>query len=456
MRNYILFLFILISQICFGRKIYVSSLMGDDSRTLAQAENQSTPFKSLSKIQSSLSSLGANDSILFMRGNSFTGTLRLFNKNNMYFGAYGTGSNPLFWGTGVKIPVLFRLTTCSNTIFENLNISDTTISSTDRTIEAKIQIVFIFETNSLNNKVLVCRMDRIGYGIYITPRSNGQTMELCDIGNLRMIKNTPKTINPDDDYGGVPIQISSRNNTINRNYFHDCYAVSYDYGFDGGGIEFFEEGDTISGNTIMYNTFYDNNGTLEHGSNNDGIANNPIQNNTFAYNKVLNCESLFYINNKGQYKTWVKNLMIFNNVIVDISKQRLGISRLMSMATTDTTVNIANVRNNIFRITNGSAVAKSTVFAGAQLTHTNNLYQLRNGSVLNFTLTSTEFLNFTSVWRNMTSTNPTNWDYRLISNSIPVGRGINVNLTRDFSGSPIFSPIDMGILQLNSNIPIAF
>jgi hypothetical protein len=430
-----------------ARIIYVSSTMGNDTRTIVQAQNPSTPWASLSKVQSSLSSLGANDSILFMRGNSFNGTLRMFGKNNMYFGAYGTGNSPLFWGTGAVIPVMFRLTTCSNITFEGLEISDTTISFTDRTTQAKIQVVFIFETNSQNNRVLNCKMDRIGYGLYITPRSNGQTMQFCDISNLRMIKNTPTTVNPDDDYGGVPVQISSRNNRILNNFFHDCYAVSYDYKFDGGGIEFFEEGDTISGNTIMYNTFYDNNGTLEHGSNSDGIANNPIQNNTFAYNRIINCSGLFYINNRGQYMTRVKNLMVYNNVIVETVVSRLGTARMMSMATSDTTVGIAVVRNNIFRITNGNAVAKSTVFDGAQLTRSNNLYQLGTGSVLNFTINSTEISSMTPVWSNMISTNPTNWNYNPLAGSVIIGRGTWVNLTTDFNGNAVSNPPNIGILQ---------
>ncbi len=426
--------------------------MGNDSRTITQAQSPSTPWASLSKIQSSISSLGANDSILFMRNNSFRGTLSMFNKNRMYFGAYGTGRNPLFWGTGVAITTMFRLTQCSNVIFENLLISDTTISQTDRTIQAKIQRVFIIESNSQNNRVVSCTMDRIGYGIYITPRSNGQVIERCDIGNLRMIKNTPTTVNADDDFGGVPIQISSRNNRVVSNFFHDCYSVSYDYRFDGGGIEFFEEGDTISGNEIMFNTFFDNNGTLEHGSSNDGIANNPIINNLFAYNKVINCEGLVYVNNRGQYRTRVKNLMVYNNVVVETKVPRLGVGRLVSMATSDTTIGIVNMRNTIFRITNGFAVAKSTIFTGAQLTRFNNLYQLGTGSVLNFTLNSTEISSLTPVWSNMTSSNPINWNYSPLAGSVIIKRGIWVNLTRDFNGAIVSNPPDIGILQSTSLI----
>lgn len=446
MKQTMLLLGMLLSLTGFSRKIYVSSSTGNDTRTIVQAQSPSTPWASLGKVSSSMSSLGTNDSILFMRGDKFNGTLAIFNRNNMYFGSYGTGASPLFWGTGAVITTLFRLTNCSNITFDGFTISDTTISFTDRTTQAKIQRVFIIESSSTRNQIINCKMDRIGYGVYITARSNGQTINSCDISNLRMIKNTPTTINRDDDYGGVPVQISSRNNIITNSYFHDCYAVSYDYKFDGGGIEFFEEGDTISGNQIMYNTFYDNNGTLEHGSNADSIANHPIQNNTFAYNKVINCEGLLYINNRGQYKTRVKNLMVYNNVIVETSVPRLGVGRDVSMATSDTTLNIVNLRNNIFRLTNGFSVAKPTLFTGIQLTHTNNLYQVSGGGSINFTLDKTEIASMTPVWVSMVGS-PITWNYKLLTGSIATGKGTNVGLTRDFSGASVTTPINLGIFN---------
>jgi hypothetical protein len=190
-------------------------------------------------------------------------------------------------------------------------------------------------------------MDRIGYGAYFTSTSNNIKIDGCDIGNLRMIKNTPTSINPDDDYGGVPIQVSSSNNRITNNYFHDCWAQSFDYGYDGGGVEFYEEGVPVENNFIAYNTFYDCNGTFEHGSNSDGIANNPIQNNVFAYNKVINCESLFYINNRGQYLCYVSNLQFYNNVIIQTNTTRGG-TRMGSIAQLENRIGMVVLKNNVF------------------------------------------------------------------------------------------------------------
>jgi hypothetical protein len=435
-----------------ARKFYVSST-GSDSYTITQAQNPNTPWATLSKVQSSLSSFTSGDSILFKKGDKFSGSINIQSKTGMFFGSYGLGAKPLFWGNGATISALFRVRTCTSMVFRGLSVSDTTISPTDRTVQAKIQNVFVLEASSTGVTIKDITMDRIGYGVYMTRTSPRQTVDSCDIGNLRMIRNTPTSVNPDDDYGGVPIQVSGRNNTITNNYFHDCWSQSFDYGFDGGGIEFFEEGDTISGNIIMYNTFYDNNGTLEHGSNNDGIANNPIQNNIFAYNKVINCSSLFYFNNNGQYKSRLKNLMIYNNVIVQTSSSRTGSTRMISMAIADTTVNIATLKNNIFKISSGVAVARSTVFAGTQLINTNNIYQLTNGSVTNFTLDVTEISITSPIWVDTTNINPLFWNYNLIGSSQAINKGVNVGLNKDFNNQIVNNPPDIGILEYTTILP---
>jgi hypothetical protein len=434
-----------------ARKFYVSQL-GSDTYTTTQAQNPNTPWQTLSKVQSNVAN---GDSILFAKGSKFTGTLTLQSKSNVYFGVYGVGANPLFWGTGTTIGSLVILRGCTNVRFYGWNISDTTISNTDRTIQAKIQIAFTIESNSSGVVIRKCTMDRIGYGVYITATSKGQTIDSCDIGNLRMIRNTPVTINPDDDYGGVPVQISSRNNTFTNNYLHDCYSVSYDYGYDGGGVEFFEEGDTVMNNIIMYNTFYDCNGTFEFGSNADGIANNSQMNNVIAYNKIINSSSLWYINNNGQYKTKVSNLQFYNNVIIQTVASRTGETKLGSMAINDASIGIVVMKNNIFQVSNGAAIVRSGQWTGANLTHTNNIYKLSGGSVVNFTLDVTERGSTGNTWIDTTNINPLYWNYNLLSTSYAINNGVNVELTKDFAGNLIGSTPSIGIYQYNGTIPIS-
>jgi hypothetical protein len=447
----LLILLMLLPTIVFGRKFYVSEL-GNDANSFSAAQNSATPWATMSKVQSSLGSFSSGDSILFARGSRFSGTLTIQSKTGLYFGAYGTGVDPLFWGTGSTIGVLVTLRACTNVTIYGWNISDTTISFTNRTTQAKIQTVFQLENSSTNNVFRKCRMDRIGYGAYFNEASNANTIDSCDIGNLRMIKNTPQSQNADDDYGGVPVQISSKDNIFTNNYLHDCYSVSYDYGYDGGGVEFFEEGDSINRNIIMYNTFYDCNGTFEFGSNNDGVANKPQVGNVIAYNKIINSSSFIYINNNGQYKTKVTNLKCYNNIYVQTVTSRTGDMNAIAMATGDATAGIVVLKNNIFQISNGAAVARSGQWTGSNLTHTNNIYKLSGGSVTNFTLTATETGTSGNTWVDTTNADPLYWNYNLLpSAAYAATGGTNVGLTRDFAGNVVGSIPSIGIYQHNTS-----
>lgn len=448
--SFIILLSLFTTQDTFARKFYVSN-SGSDANSFTAAQNSSTPWATMSKVSSSMSSFTSGDSILFKKGDSFRGTLNIQSKTGLFFGSYGTGEKPLFWGTGATIYALFRTSTSTNIVFRGLSVSDTTISSTDRTVMAKIKNVFAIENSSANITIKDVKMDRIGYGAYMTRTSPGNTMDSCDIGNLRMIRNTPTSVNPDDDYGGVPVQISGKNNTITNNYFHDCWAQSFDYGRDGGGIEFFEEGDTIQNNTIAYNTFYDCNGVFEHGSNNDGVANNPIMNNRIYYNKIINNNSVVYINNSGQYRTRVRNLQFYNNVIVQTlpNNNPIGSSGIMfSMATSDTATGILVLKNNIIQLSSGLPVTRSGQFTGPNLTHTNNLYKLSNGSVTNFTLGSGEISTSAAIWIDAVNVNPISWNFNLINTSPAINAGVAISgLTRDFNNQVVSNPPDIGILE---------
>jgi len=435
-----------------ARKFYVSQ-SGNDTYTTTQAQNPLTPWQTLSKAQSNVAN---GDSVLFAKSSKFSGTLTLNSKSNIYFGVYGIGADPLFWGTGSTLSVLFTLNTCTNITFYGWNISDTTISFTDRYVQAKIQNVFATYQGCTGVVIRKCRMDRIGYGAYFPPGNNGNTVDSCDIGNLRMIKNTPTTVNPDDDYGGVPVQLSSSNNTVTSNYFHDCYAASYDYTFDGGGVEFFEEGSVIENNIIAYNTFYECNGIFEFGSTNDGVANNLIQNNKIYYNKIINNNTVVYINNSGQYKTAVRNLQFYNNVILQTvpNVNPGGSSGIMfSLATSDATAGIIVLKNNIIQVSNGLELTRSGQLSGTNLTHTNNIYKLSGGTVTNFILGATEIATSGIIWANTSDANPLNWDYRLTSTSPAINSGVNIGLTRDFSGNTVGTTPSMGIYQYNGVAP---
>src|SRR6476620_10044794 len=150
-----------------------------------------------------------------------------------------------------------------------------------------------------------------------------------------MVVDTDQGYQPgnDDDYGANPLVISSANNTITHNYFHDCWANSYDYTYDGGAIEFY--GDGTNNNFIGYNTIYDCIGLSEITGNSS--------NNTYAYNKMINNGSLFYFQSGYTYS----NYQLLNNVIIENAAPRVPESRLIggSMA-----AGAVVMKNNVFQM----------------------------------------------------------------------------------------------------------
>lgn len=86
------------------KNFYFSTAIGDDSRTPTQAQNASTPWKTLTKANQLLSNsvsgvtLTAGDNVLFNRGETFDGNLNITVSGTstapITIGAYGSGERP--------------------------------------------------------------------------------------------------------------------------------------------------------------------------------------------------------------------------------------------------------------------------------------------------------------------------------------------------------------------------
>lgn len=78
---------------------YFSTSLGVDSRTSVQAQSQSTPWKTLSKLSSFFSSLLPGDSVFLKKGEVFPGSIVVGKSgtvgSRIYIGGYGTGTKPV-------------------------------------------------------------------------------------------------------------------------------------------------------------------------------------------------------------------------------------------------------------------------------------------------------------------------------------------------------------------------
>ncbi len=81
---------------------YFSSSQGNDSRSSSQAQNSSTPWKSIDKLNSIASSLKSGDQILFKSGDTFYGSISTKKSGSssspITYSSYGSGSKPVITG----------------------------------------------------------------------------------------------------------------------------------------------------------------------------------------------------------------------------------------------------------------------------------------------------------------------------------------------------------------------
>jgi uncharacterized repeat protein (TIGR02059 family) len=96
MKNLLLLIFLCLNLTLYGTTYYVSSAGSDAANGTAA----STPWATLSKVNGF--SFVAGDNILFNRGNTFYGTLKINSSgtsaSRITFGAYGSGANPVISG----------------------------------------------------------------------------------------------------------------------------------------------------------------------------------------------------------------------------------------------------------------------------------------------------------------------------------------------------------------------
>ncbi|MGI4021563.1 MAG: PA14 domain-containing protein [Janthinobacterium lividum] len=98
----VFFFFVSSNATVFATVYYVSSSGGNDGRTLLEAKNAITPWRTIEKVNSIMGNLQAGDQILFKRGDIFPGMLTVNisggSGNPVVFGAYGDGALPELTG----------------------------------------------------------------------------------------------------------------------------------------------------------------------------------------------------------------------------------------------------------------------------------------------------------------------------------------------------------------------
>lgn len=423
----VLILLLFWTNFAHATNYYVSQgAAGTNSGTLAN------PWTSWASVNQAI--MNAGDSVLNERGKKYTSTQISITKSGIIIGAYGTGEKPLFWGNGSTRPYLFYLNNVNNVIIRDIQIVDTTISATDRSILAKLQRAVTFDGTSTGCNVINCYFDRVGLAVYFAGGSN--KFHNNEVTNGRMIVNTND--GGVDDYGANAFVISTSGNEFTNNYVHDCWANSYDFAFDGGN-DFYCPSGTCGSNIIAYNTFFDSNGCFEF------TGDSP--DNLFIYNKLVQCESNMYFQSAASYD--YSGNVFANNVCVELTLGRLGEPRLIG-SSGNLPAGSLLMYNNVFNLASGVDVSNN----GTGKTHQNNVYKLSNGSVANYTLNASELATNTTLWTSTTGA-PLTWNYTPSAGSVLLGFGTSIaSLVNplfsgytDFAGGAVGNPPNAGILE---------
>lgn len=419
-----------------ARKFYV-----DPSSTATTSNGSfSAPFKSIAQVNTT--SLLAGDTVFFKSGNVFSGTLNIRHSGTvsdpLVFTNYGSGYIPVF---NNALSNVINFTNVKFVVLSGIKITDYSMNVLDRSIPANVKYAITL-TNSTNCTISNLDISLVGVGISIGSGSNYNRITDNNISNLRMIRNTPTTINANDDFGANPIVIQSSYNTVENNYFKDCWALSYDYGYDGGAVELY--GTNISHNRIAYNTAVDCNGFVEVGSGTNGIADGNI----VAYNKIINCGSAGTFQTSGTFAVKISGFQFYNNNFIETIRQFAKPASLFYSSLRTPPSGMLILRNNIFWLSSGIN-AFPTYLNNASVIHSNNIFRMSTGTV-GITITNTELFSKTFNIFTTTTGFPSSWNYQLLPGSHAINFGVRTNLgfNKDFIGKTIINQPDAGKLEL--------
>ena len=385
-----------ISNEC-NRCYYVDSLGGSDANPGTSVRR---PWKSLARVHAT--DFPPGSVIQFKRGSSWNEELFIdtpgVNGKPVTFTAYGSGTPPIFsnsghgltWATAIFIQADW-------VIVEDLLVRD-------------VHDVGIYIANgSDHNIVRDNEVTDVGQGIAVHGQYNLITRNT--IHDLRMVKNTPGGV---DDYGATGLVLNSSNNEVSYNRMIRCIAASYDFGVDGGAVEWYGN---ASNNYVHHNWASGNAGFLEVGV-------GSVQGARVAYNVSIDNRRFSLINLTGNFASAVTNFRIENNTLVEQAKDERG--WVVFGFEGNPIANTFLARNNVIYAENLQAISNKATFS-----HDHNLYFLNNVTALGFNLGTGEQI------ADPQFVNLVNQDFHLNSASPAVDAGTDLGYIFDFDNRPV-------------------
>jgi len=330
---------------------YVDSVDGDDVNA---GDSRDLPWRTLARLEAQ--SLEPGDVVNLKRGSHWNASLIVTDSgesgNPVTFQTYGQGHKPIIsrsgdsdtWAKAVSIYADW-------VVIDGLAIQDVS--------EAAVYIGRRSEYNVIRN----CEITDAGIGVAVYGQHNLVTEN--DIHDLHLVVNTP---GGDDDYGAVGVWLFNSDNEVSYNRLVECRGPSYDYGTDGGAVEFYG---AVNNSYVHHNWAQDCEGFLEVGGS-DGEGREAYDS-LIAYNVLIdNTRALHFNLGAYQYAVDVDNMRFENNTVVETTSWETAVNFVQGELTGSQLI----LRNNVFygfyrlaRVLSDGSDTPSTAFV-----HEHNLY----------------------------------------------------------------------------------
>jgi len=396
---------------------YVDSVDGDDANA---GDSRDAPWRTLARLEEQ--SLEPGDVVNLKRGSHWNESLMITGSgedgNPLTLQTYGQGPNPIISRTGDSDTWAKAVSIYADwVVIDGLAIQDVP--------EAAVYIGRRSDHNVIRN----CEISDAGIGVAVYGQHNLVTEN--DIHDLHLVINTP---GGDDDYGAVGAWLFNSNNEVSHNRFLRCSGPSYDYGSDGGAVEFYG---AVNNSFVHHNWAQDCAGFLEVGGS-DGEG-REAHDTVVAYNVLIdNTRALHFNLGAYQYAADVDNMRFENNTVVESTRWETAINFIQGELTGNQLV----LRNNVFcgfyrlaRVLSHGSDTPSTAFV-----HKHNLY---SGIWSQLALGEGE------IKADPLFVDLTVGDLRLHPNSPAIDSGLDLGYTLDFDGRsvPAGAVPDMGAYE---------
>jgi hypothetical protein len=514
--SFLFFLLLSYSADTYARKFYISASAGNDSNTNTQAQNPSTPWKTLVKVQtfgnSGLAMPGDTFAFkcgdIFINGRDQFGSFKWWSTNGftcpsgtstkpIVFTSYGTGDKPNFLFPNPCVTtggnrIVMAFDGVNHIVIDGLQFNDNRFPLTDKVSTAYTAMgILLGEDGALsksNNCVVKnCFFNNIGYGIFSSGENN--TIENNVFTNFKNVGDTSGTF----DVGAIPIILASgKRYRVVRNFIKGGWAytgaTASGQGLNGAGIEIIND---VDSSFIGYNTIIDCAGAMEVGQN-VGISTIGANDDTIAYNKFINTSIICYVSTSGVFSANANKLRFWNNVYIENKKSRFngpsfgtdiyndgqsflgfpswpsyprnpGISNFSGRRVFQYNTDNGNSLDTLFDIRNNVFWADTKIQllydnSKVRTKHLNNIFRLTGDAVLGGTLNTGNFIEINStdkIFRDTTNFYPENWDFNPHPLSPSINFGRNVGLNAAFDNVQIVGNPDAGTHEYATLVPLS-